>query len=118
MESSGGGGFGEPTERAEAAQLDDLADGYVTEGGRGPYRSAAPLIDVRPGTAVAANHCRMSPALGRDLGADVGDLVELTAASGPATRLWVEAFDAALHDGTVLAAQAGPHRIRRLAGRP
>ena len=118
MESSGGGGFGEPTERAEAAQLDDLADGYVTEGGRGPYRFAAPPVDVTADAAVAANHCRVSPALGRALGAGVGDLVELTAASGPAMRLWIEAFDAALNERTVLAAPAGPHRIRRLAGRP
>ena len=118
MESSGGGGFGEPTERAAAAQLDDLADGYVTEGGRGPYQSAAPPVGVTADAAVAAKHCRMSPALGRALGADVGDLVELTAVSGPAMRLWIEAFDAALDEATVLAAQAGPHRIRRLSSRP
>ncbi len=117
MESSGGGGFGNPTERAAAAQQDDLADGYVTEPGRAPYRVGALAVEARPGAGLPPHRCRLSPGLGRALGAAPGDLVELTAASGPATRLWIEAFDPTLDDATVVAAKAGPHCIRWLAAR-
>ena len=113
MESSGGGGFGDPATRDPAALADDLADGYIT--GTQAYETPAESVLVRADTGVAANRCRLPAGLGRSLHAAVGDLVELTAESGPARRLWVEALDEALADGTALAAQAGQFRIRRLA---
>ena len=42
MQSSGGGGFGDPTERSRDALASDLDDGYVTEAGRAAYDAAAP----------------------------------------------------------------------------
>ena len=47
MLSSGGGGFGDPSERAPAELQADLADGYVTEAGRAAYERAAPASLVQ-----------------------------------------------------------------------
>ena len=116
MESSGGGGFGDPTERDPAALAGDLADGYVTAQGRMAYDTAAPAVHVCMHPDLAARFCRLSPALACQLGAAAGDLMELSSPSGPARRLWVETVDAALADGVVAAAFAGPFRLRRLGG--
>ena len=117
MHSSGGGGFGEPTTRDPAALADDLADGYVTAAGRAAYDIAAPWIRAHDTPGVAARFCRLPTGLAARLGAATGNLVELSAADGPARRLWVEAVDASLPaDDAVAAAFAGAFRIRRLGG--
>ena len=129
MQSSGGGGFGDPAGRAPEALADDLADGYVTADGRAPYDTPAPIVTAQAVTAQAVNAqagpgldakaCHLSPALAATLAAAVGDLVELTAPSGPARRLWVAALDPALPGDGVRAAFGGTFRIRRLgAGWP
>jgi len=116
IQSSGGGGFGDPTGRDPAALLDDLADGYVTVDGRAPYDDPAPSATASATPGLPASHCRLPQALATRLGAAVGDLVEFSQPSGPARRLWVEAIDPALPDGAVQAAFAGTLSIRRLGG--
>jgi N-methylhydantoinase B len=118
MESSGGGGFGEPTERDRAALSDDLGDGYVTGAGLTAYDTTAPSVHAQATLGLVARCCRLSAALAAQLGASAGDLVELSAPSGPARRVWVEAVDSSLPDDAVAAAFEGAFRIRRLgAGR-
>ena len=116
MQSSGGGGFGDPAERDPAALAADLADGYVTGEGRAAYDDAAPSVRAHAAPGLAARCCRLSPALAARLGAAVGDLVELSAPSGPARRFWVEAVAPSLDDGDMEAAFEGAFRIRRLGG--
>jgi N-methylhydantoinase B len=119
MHSSGGGGFGAPAARNPAALADDLADGYVTAEGRASYDDVAPTVRLRLAPGLDDRHCQLSPALAARLSAALGDLVELTAPSGPARRLWVETIDASLQDDEARAAFAGVFHIRRLgAGRP
>ena len=116
MQSSGGGGFGDPGERDPAALADDVADGYITTQGRAAYDVPAASARAQATAGLAARCCRLSPGLSERLGAALGDLVELVAPSGPARRLWVEALDPALEDDTVAAAFEGVFRIRRLGG--
>ncbi len=116
MQSSGGGGFGDPGARDPAALAEDLADGYVTAEGWSAYDTAAPTVHVRQNPGLAARFCRLSSTLASQLGAAAGDLMELSSPSGPARRLWVEAIDTSLPDGMVAAAFGGPFQIRRLGG--
>ena len=119
MHSSGGGGFGDPAGRDPAALADDLADGYVTETGRSAYDNAAPSVQAWATPGLAARCCRLPAALAARLGARTGDLIELSAPSGPARRLWVDALDASLPEGVVAAAFDGTFRVRRLGrGQP
>ena len=112
MESSGGGGFGDPARRARADLDRDLADGYVTPAGRAPYDAAASQVRVQAGADVAPARCILPGALATSLGAGPGDLIELAGEQGPAIRLWVDRIDPAL--GTVTACHPGSWRIRRL----
>ena len=116
MQSSGGGGFGDPAGRDPAALADDVADGYITSEGRAAYENAAPSIQAHATPGLGARHCRLPQGLADQLGAGPGHLVELAAAAGPARRLWVESVDPALPDGTVAAAFGGTFRIRYLGG--
>lgn len=119
MESSGGGGFGDPTARDRAALREDLLDGYVTGAGLAPYEVPSPTVSASRQADLDPKRCRLSPALAERLGAGPGDLVELTAPSGPARRLWVEALDPSVAGGGVAVGAVmgtGPYAIRRLAG--
>lgn len=121
MQSSGGGGFGDPTGRSPDAVAADLADGYVTEGGRRPYEVAAPSVEVRLAPELASGRCRLSQRVAQSVVARPGDLVELTAASGPARRLWVDTCDG---PGDAALLWAGPEvppgffSLRRLSAGP
>jgi len=116
MQSSGGGGFGDPTARDPSALAQDLVDGYVTEAGRTLYDQPAPPAQTHATPGLDARHCHLPPSLAARLGAAVGDLVELAATSGPARRLWVARIDPSLAEGAVAAPFDGTFRIRRLAG--
>jgi N-methylhydantoinase B len=116
MQSSGGGGFGDPCERDPAALADDLVDGYVTTQGRAAYDVAAASARVHAVPGLPARCCRLSPGLSGKLGTALGDLVELSAVSGPARRLWVEAVDPSLDDDAMAATFEGVFRVRRLGG--
>jgi N-methylhydantoinase B len=115
MQSSGGGGFGDPAERDPTALADDLADGYVTTAGRTGY-DAAPSAQAHAEPDLASQRCRLSKPLAARLGADLGDLIELAPRSGPARRLWVEAIDPTLPANAVAASFGGEFHIRRLGG--
>lgn len=119
MESSGGGGYGDPTQRARAALDADLADGYVTGLGRTPYDEAAPAVRVEAGAGLDHRSCRIGPALAQTLGAEVGDMVEIVTPNGPARRLWIRGIEAALAADAVAAGTSvgpGPHALRRIGG--
>jgi len=118
MESSGGGGFGDPTQRAPSDVAEDLIDGYVTDAGLAAYRIAAPAVRIATAPGLGATKCRLSATLAASLGIGAGDLIELAPRIGPVTRLWVDRIDAALDHATVLVAGAvagAECRIRRLA---
>ncbi|MCO5089522.1 hydantoinase B/oxoprolinase family protein [Bosea sp. (in: a-proteobacteria)] len=117
MESSGGGGFGKPTERPPERLRDDLADGYVTAATRDRYEVAAPMAEACVSAAVASGQCRIARGLASASGIGPGDLIELIATQGPARRYWVAAIDDTLDDGWVSVGpdgRAGPQSLRRL----
>jgi N-methylhydantoinase B len=94
MESSGGGGFGDPLERDPARVAADLAEGYVTaEGAERDYGVVwrAGAVDLAATTArrtaLRAARLRVRLAAVGDLKADRGRLIRLDEAS--ATRLGI-----------------------------
>jgi hypothetical protein len=117
MESSGGGGFGDPRERDPAALQADLADGFVSDAGA--YRSAPLKASVSADATLPEPHlCRLAPGLAGALGAKPGALVELYGARGAAHRYWVASVDPALpQDGVAVASvpDVAPASIRCLA---
>ena len=115
MESSGGGGFGEPTERDRAALDRDLVHGYVTAAGRAPYDEVALGVVATCDAAVAPGSCLLSGNVAVVLGATEGDLVELTVEAGPARRFWVAGRGDAEF---ACAGFTGVCRVRRLGRRP
>ncbi len=121
MESSGGGGFGDPAGRALADLAEDVLDGYVTRAGLEPYEVAAPRADLATSRDVARDLCRMSRDIASRIGAEPGDLVEAMPDSGPARRFWVESVAAGDGPDAILAhpdVPPGVYAVRRLASRP
>lgn len=95
IESSGGGGWGRPSDRASDALDLDVENGYVTHHKAAAYK-AAPVTATIKGSADLADHtCRISKSLADKLSLAAGDLIELTVAKGPSIRLWVKEADAA-----------------------
>lgn len=119
MESSGGGGWGDPAKRVEADLAADLADGYVTSAGLDVYRTPAPLAEVVGVSSLSTHLARLSPSLASALEAEAGDLIELTSDSGPAVRVWVCGVDTGLAETAVAVADqlrlSGCRRVRRLS---
>jgi N-methylhydantoinase B/oxoprolinase/acetone carboxylase alpha subunit len=101
MESSGGGGYGNPTRRGSARIEADLADGYVTETGVCPYREEAPLVSLVTDRALLSTQCRLASDVADGLRAAPGDLIEISPELGPSIRFWVAAIDASLNAGSV-----------------
>jgi N-methylhydantoinase B len=114
MESSGGGGWGDPRGRTDDALERDGADGLVTTAGRASYRSAPYGIAVVADASLSQPHlCRLAPDVAQRLGADAGSLVELYREQGPVYRYWVAAIAPALAGGAV--AVPGPVIAERMA---
>lgn len=121
MESSGGGGFGSPLERARSDLEEDLKDGYVSPASRARYENAAPSVTVRKSAEIQSGRCRISSTLASTSVVVEGDLIELIAAAGPARRYWVERIDPQLsRDGVVVGSDGreGAHTFHRLASKP
>jgi N-methylhydantoinase B len=89
MESSGGGGWGEPWHRDPATLARDVENGYVTEAGRAAYQNSSISLVLSPDQGLEAHLCRVSQGLADRFGLNSGDLVELTSVSSPSIRLWV-----------------------------
>ncbi len=130
METSGGGGFGDPFQREAESVLADVRAGYVTEdGAREDYavivrdgavdeeetraRRQAARAARRALTLVLADEdaredsrrrCHMNPATLAGRGLQEGDLVELRGKWGVPLRAWVEADDAFPENAAGLAA--------------
>ncbi|MGE0338440.1 MAG: hydantoinase B/oxoprolinase family protein [Xanthobacteraceae bacterium] len=118
MESSGGGGFGAPTERGRQELADDIADGYVTDHSRTRYEQAAPTATAKQSADVKSGRCHLSAAVASASQANVGDLIELITSKGPARRYWVDKIDPSLEQTAILVGadgRTGLHTIRRLA---
>ncbi len=137
MESSGGGGFGDPLERDPARVAADLAEGYVTPAGaereygvvwrggrvdeiatrarRESLRAARPRVRLTPVSDLDADRGRLvridTETAGR-LGVGPGAIVELVNPRGAPLRAWV----AALRPGTGGRAEIAPGAIAMLAG--
>jgi N-methylhydantoinase B len=101
MESSGGGGYGDPSRREAARVEADLADGYITAAGSQAYRDRAAQITALADAALQTTQCRLAPDVAQMLGAACGDLVELSPDLGPSSRFWVSAIDPSLGAGAV-----------------
>ena len=105
MRSSGGGGYGDPALRDPALIAADAADGLL-----GPTLPAIDAAMAQDGT-LPVHLAHISPALAASLGAQRGDLLEVTVPSGPARRVWVDGVAAG---GLVTAFAPGPVRLRRI----
>jgi N-methylhydantoinase B len=114
MESSGGGGFGDPLDRDPAMVLADLAEGYVTPAAaaavygvvvvddaldadataarRAALRAACHRVRLRAASDVEAARGRaihVDEATARALGVGVGGVVELVNPRGAPLRAWI-----------------------------
>lgn len=101
MESSGGGGYGDPTQRDAARVEADLVDGYVTETGLRLYREAALRVSIILDATLGPAQCRLATEIGCLLRTAPGDLVELSPELGPSSRFWVASIDASIDAGCV-----------------
>ncbi len=117
IESSGGGGAGDPLERALARVAEDIAEGYLTadqaeiryglvldedgaidpapsEAKRQALREARRIVRLAPANEEifegARRIFRLAPSLAGELGVEAGGLVELTGGRGAVLRGWVE----------------------------
>jgi len=114
MESSGGGGFGDPLERDPALVLADLAEGYVTPGAaqtiygvvltggaldvpataarRAEIRAGRPRVRLSAAAeaqAARGRAIRLDETTARALGVGLGGVVELVNPRGAPLRAWV-----------------------------
>jgi N-methylhydantoinase B len=105
MRSSGGGGFGDPARRDPALAAADAADGLTGE--TLPDLAAEMVQDP----ALPVHLARVPAALAAALGAVAGDLLEMTVASGPTRRVWINQVGG---DGLTTGLAAGPVRLRRI----
>lgn len=119
MESSGGGGCGDPLARDAERLAADLADGYVTQASAGTYRVAAPVAALTAAALSDDATCRIAPDLAAALHAAPGHLIEASADLGPAIRLWVREIAEDLPAGTLAVsprfAAPGAFRLRLLS---
>lgn len=90
MESSGGGGWGQPHRRRDAAIDDDLADGYISAQGREAYAQRVVQVTILSSGELAAHQCLVSRDIADAHALQRGDLFELISLTGPSIRLWVE----------------------------
>jgi N-methylhydantoinase B len=140
MESSGGGGYGDPLERDPALVLADLAEGVITsavamdvygcvitgttvDGSATETRRRA-LRASRPRVSLVAldgldesevRRIRLPVSVARDLHAGAGDVVEIIDASGAPLRAWVE-LDAAAVDASAAVSRETLDLLRRPSG--
>ncbi len=116
MESSGGGGFGDPALREPARLAADVTDGYVSLAGTDAYHRPAMRVATLADPTLDAAQCRLAPDVAAALAAAPGDLVELSPAHGPSARFWVAAIDPALPPGAINAPSPfPPASIRHLS---
>jgi len=137
MESSGGGGFGDPLERDPARVAADLAEGYVTAAGaereygvvwragrvdeiatrarRESLRAARPRVHLSPVSDLDADRgrlVRIDTETARRLGVGPGAIVELVNPRGAPLRAWI----AALLPGNGGRAEIAPGALAMLSG--
>jgi len=137
MESSGGGGFGDPLERDPARVAADLAEGYVTPAAaereygvvwragrvdevatrarRESLRAARPRVRLTPVSdldTARGRLVRIDTETARRLGVVPGAIVELVSPRGAPLRAWV----AALLPGNGGRAEIAPDALAMLSG--
>jgi len=136
MESSGGGGFGDPLERDPTMVIADLAEGYVTPAAaeaiygvvlangvvdaaataarRGQLRAARQRIRLRGASDVESaqgRSVRLDEATARALGVATGGVIELVNPRGAPLRAWV----VSLLPGNGHRGEIAPAALRMLA---
>jgi N-methylhydantoinase B len=138
MESSGGGGFGDPLERDPARVAADVSEGYVTEGTaaalygvilrdgipddaataarRSELRGARLRVRVFAGSGLdfqRGRAVRVSAEIMSRLGVDRGAVLELVNRRGAPLRAWIASGNAGLRDG-IPVAEVAPVALRML----
>ncbi len=141
MESSGGGGYGDPLQRDPSRVADDVVHGYITadeaETRYGVRLDGEMRVDIASTAEIretlrsarlelvveAANRdawdgprrlIPVAPALAAELDVGPGDIVEIIAKGGASLRGWVT-IDDSLSDGRLV---LGPEGLAALAARP
>ena len=136
MDSSGGGGFGDPLDRALDAVAADLAEGYVTPGAaeamygvvlrdgavdepasarrRAELRAARPRVRLTPAGGLDTERgraVRLDAGTAARLGVGAGAVVELVNPAGAPLRAWISSVSPG--DGGI--AEIPPVALRMLA---
>ncbi len=107
MESSGGGGFGDPLERDPALVVADVAEGYVTrEAAETAYGIVWSGDGVDSGATALGRTIRIDAGTARRLGVAEGAVVELVNPRGAPLRAWVASVTPANGLGVEIAAEA------------
>jgi N-methylhydantoinase B len=140
MESSGGGGFGDPLERDPARVVADIGEGYVTppaaeaiygvvlrdaaldaaatEAQRAKLRAGRILVRIMAGAgldAEAGRQIRLGADTATRLGVGPGAVVELVNRRGAPLRAWVAGLIPSSPAGSSSVAELAPAALRMLA---
>jgi N-methylhydantoinase B len=140
MESSGGGGFGDPLERDPARVVADIGEGYVTSAAaeaiygvvlrdgaldvgvttaqRARLRAGRILVRVVAGAGLdagAGRAIRLGADIARRLGVGAGAVIELVNPRGAPLRAWVAGLISSSPAGTPPGAELAPGALRMLA---
>ena len=106
MESSGGGGWGCPSDRPFEALQSDKTQGYVTDKGAMKYTINMETVEVEKSETLGFSQGILSTCLANKLKVKENDLIELIAKNGPTIRVWISGLiDKIRKDKVVIASE-------------
>lgn len=106
MESSGGGGWGCPSDRPVKALQSDKTQGYVTDKGAMKYTINIETVEVEKSDTLEFSQGILSTCLANKLKVKENDLIELIAKNGPTIRVWISGLiDKIRKDKVVIASE-------------
>ncbi|MBM10143.1 MAG: hypothetical protein CMF69_11320 [Magnetovibrio sp.] len=92
IETSGGGGWGPPSDREQTNVQEDLIDGYISSDGSKEYSARSPQVKIVRDKSIPISACKITFELAAELELATGDLIELVDKIGPAIRVWVDSI--------------------------
>ncbi len=105
IETSGGGGWGDPNQRDSFTLEADLANGYISSDGISDYKAKPTIVTLARDPSISEYECLLSNNLADQSIFYPGNLVELVCAGGPSIRLWVKGIDPALTNDSICVAE-------------
>lgn len=105
VETSGGGGWGDPSLRDSFHMEADLKNGYVSKEGVKEYNTGASLVTVLKDLSLSEHECLLGPNFEPQLNVPVGSLLELISKTRSSLRLWVKDIDHTLPVNSIRVAE-------------